>query len=222
MSARTRQAKRKGLKRSVALVPERRTIKVYTEGESTEPEYIEALKSLPLFTESVGLNITVVEKGGAPSTLVEMARADKSKSNQDFDSFWCVFDVESPRPHDDLQRAVDMAHGNGIRLAISNPCFELWLILHWQEQSGYLTTSEAVHLRSVMDGTKGKHLVPDLYMPRLAIARQRAALLRKKHVGDGTRFPDDNPSTTFDLFVDEILLAVDLAIVEEGESDSEV
>ncbi len=29
-----------------------------------------------------------------------------------------------------------MARDNGIRLAISNPCFELWLLLHFRESPG--------------------------------------------------------------------------------------
>ena len=28
-----------------------------------------------------------------------------------------------------------MARDNGIRVAISNPCFELWLVLHYAQQT---------------------------------------------------------------------------------------
>ena len=33
---------------------------------------------------------------------------------------------------------VASAGANGIRLAISNPCFELWLILHFQDHTAWL------------------------------------------------------------------------------------
>ena len=46
---------------------------------------------------------------------------------------WCVFDVDDhPRVADARQMAAD----NGIELAISNPCFELWLLLHFRDGPG--------------------------------------------------------------------------------------
>lgn len=204
MSARTRQEKRKSLKRNVEVVQVRQTVRVYSEGESTEPEYIDALKRLPEFVEAIALDITIVEKGAAPSTLVEAARNDKHQDILDVDSYWCIFDVESPEPHADLNRAVDMARGNGIHTAISNPCFELWLILHLQDQTGYLTTDEAVRLRGRLDGSKDKHLDPGIYMPLRAEARRRAERLRQKHLADGTTFHHDNPSSSFDQFIDRL------------------
>jgi RloB-like protein len=46
---------------------------------------------------------------------------------------WCVFDVDDHTRFDD---AVQMARDNGIELAVSNPCFELWLLLHFQDSPG--------------------------------------------------------------------------------------
>jgi hypothetical protein len=44
-----------------------------------------------------------------------------------------VFDVDE---HPNLREARDMAKGNDIELAISNPCFELWLVLHFRDNPG--------------------------------------------------------------------------------------
>jgi len=50
-----------------------------------------------------------------------------------YNSVWCVFDVDDhPRVADARQMAAD----NGIELAISNPCFELWLLLHFRDGPG--------------------------------------------------------------------------------------
>jgi hypothetical protein len=46
---------------------------------------------------------------------------------------WCVFDIDS---HPNVEDALQMARDNGIHLAISNPCFELWLLLHLRESPG--------------------------------------------------------------------------------------
>ncbi len=139
--------------------------------------------------------------GATPLTLVEAAREAKRIASSEVDSYWCVFDVESPDTHPYLKEAVIMARDNGIRLAISNPCFEIWLILHLAAQNAYLTTDEAVHRRSELDGSSDKHVDANLYMPQRGEAVRRARSLRKRHVGDGTQFPSDNPSTTFDGFL---------------------
>src|SRR5262249_27212226 len=51
------------------------------------------------------------------------------------DEVWCVYDVDS---HPKLADAFQQARDNGIELAISNPCFELWLLLHFREQTAHI------------------------------------------------------------------------------------
>ena len=50
-----------------------------------------------------------------------------------FDEVWCVHDVDD---HPRLDEARIMARDNDISLAVSNPCFELWLLLHFREDPG--------------------------------------------------------------------------------------
>jgi RloB-like protein len=54
-----------------------------------------------------------------------------------------VFDVEWPRNHPGLEEAVKQAYANGIKLAVSNPCFESWLILHFQNHAAWLDNNQA-------------------------------------------------------------------------------
>jgi hypothetical protein len=44
-----------------------------------------------------------------------------------------VFDVDQ---HPDIPSAKEMARDNGLKLAISKPCIEIWLWLHFAEQPG--------------------------------------------------------------------------------------
>ena len=79
-----------------------------------------------------------------------MAAAARSRALQEegeIDEFWCVFDVEWPRNHPGLGEAIKQARENQIRLAVSNPCFELWLILHFQDHGGWLENNDARRLR---------------------------------------------------------------------------
>ena len=88
-----------------------------------------------------------------------------------------------------------MARDNSIRVAISNPCFELWLVLHYAEQTAWLDTAAAVALRSRYDGSAGKGLDGATYVRRRADAVNRARKLEAMHEGDRREFPNDNPSS---------------------------
>ena len=55
--------------------------------------------------------------------------------NLEYDEVWCVFDVDE-HPH--LTEALDQAQANGIGVALSNPCFELWILLHFQDQRAHI------------------------------------------------------------------------------------
>src|SRR5262249_49920866 len=45
------------------------------------------------------------------------------------DEYWAVFDVDHHR-HEELSTNAALAERHGYHLAGSNPCFELWLLLH--------------------------------------------------------------------------------------------
>jgi hypothetical protein len=80
-------------------------------------------------------------------------------------------------------------------VAISNPCFELWLILHFQDQGAWLDNQGASSLRRRLDGSLGKEVDGEKYMPRVADAARRAAALDERHLRDGSLPPQDNPSS---------------------------
>ena len=190
---------------------------MYAEGTSTEPEYIDALKRLPEFADVVSIGIVIEQMGVSPMTLVELACEDKRRDSHEVDFYWCVFDVESPQHHPYLDRARQMARDNGVQLAISNPCFELWLILHHCDRTAYFSTAEAVRLRNQLDGSSDKHLDAQLYMGKRADAVRRAKSLRRKHQRDRTLFPDNNPSSGFDLLIEQIASEVSSAIREASD-----
>lgn len=218
MSARSRRTGPKSLKRATATTPVRKTFRIYAEGIATEPDYIDAIKRLPEFAESIAIDLVVERAGATPMTLVEAARADKRNGSLDIDQYWCVFDVESPRPHPYLERARQVAVNHGIQLAVSNPCFEFWLVLHLENHTAYLTTADAVSLRKRLDQSGGKHLDAARYMGRRNDAIRRARWLRIKHRNDGTSFPEDNPSSSFDEFLTQVAAALEAAPEVSGRS----
>jgi RloB-like protein len=206
MAPRRRQAK--SLKRVVGQRPELRTIVVFTEGKNSEPDYINGLKSLSHIAHDVALNIELHPRHGVPLTLVQLA-VERSR-DQEVDECWCVFDVEWPRNHPNLGAALSLAGKHGVRLAISNPCFELWLILHHQEFGKFSDSYTAENVSRTLDGRDGKSIDAALYMPLRKTAARRAQVLEKRHERDGTRFPHDNPSSGMHEFLRSL----------EGDGDS--
>lgn len=200
MSRADRRAGARPLKRKVATRQPRKTLVVFCEGERTEPEYLDALKRQPSVRDvaAVDLRVETGQGGSVPRTLVAMATEARSRAldeEAEIDEFWCVFDVEWPRNHPGLIEAVQQARANGIQLAVSNPCFELWLILHFQDHTAWLDNTQALRLRRQLDGSSDKGLDAAKYMPLIADATRRAAGLDRRHLQDGTVFPHDNPSS---------------------------
>jgi hypothetical protein len=127
--------------------------------------------------------------------MAAIARKRAIDEEGEIDEFWCIFDVEWPKNHPGLKEAIEQARQNGIQLAVSNPCFEIWLILHFQGHGAWLDNDDARRLRRSLDGSSDKGLDPAKYMPFAADAARRAAELDKRHLHNNTIFPHNNPSS---------------------------
>ncbi len=200
MPANRRRDRERPLKRRVAVRQPRKTILIFCEGERTEPEYLDALKRQPWVRDiaAVDLQVKTGHGGSVPTPLVSLAADARRKAldeEGEIDEFWCVFDVQRPRNHSGLQGAVEQTRHGGIEFAISNPSFELWLILHFQEHSRWLDNDDARRLRRQLGGSSDKGLEPARYMPHIWEAARRAAALDERHLQNATAFPQDNPSS---------------------------
>ncbi len=67
---------------------------------------------------------------GSPSQIVEHTRRRLAHHDDEYDEVWCVVDVDQ---FPDVPEATAAAGASGIQLAVSNPCFELWLLLHFED-----------------------------------------------------------------------------------------
>ena len=157
--------------------------------------------------------VDVPDFHGTPMSLVERAIAIKKAEEKEerrgrgqaHDEYWCMFDVDT---HPYLSKAIEMAGKEGIKLAISNPCIELWFLLHYVEQNAYIECAAAARAVRGELG-KGKSLSPealDALGERFEIARERAQRLEVKHRGDGTPAPG-NPSSGVWKLIDAMRLA---------------
>jgi RloB-like protein len=138
---------------------------------------------------------------GGPLQLVERAveaqrteaRDARKGRGRPHNQIWCVFDRDE-HPH--FARAIDLANRHGINLAISNPCLELWFILHFEDETAYLERQAAQRRAEQLLGCS-KVLTESALSAlaeRYGEARRRAVQLDDKHVGDGSP-PGKNPSS---------------------------
>jgi hypothetical protein len=132
--------------------------------------------------------IVVRPEAGAPSQLVDYAEVVRQRDPDGFDEVWCVFDVDEF--DDDIKTATENARRAEISLAISNPCFEFWLLLHFKEHTAWLNGAGAAKsalCRYLAAYDKSK-LDFTVFAPGIADAIDRGRRL--------TESGSTNPSTT--------------------------
>ena len=193
------------LRRRAPQIDERARFVIFCEGELTEPLYLQAFASLQEVRNVATLDIRGM--GCEPRKLVEEARAAKRGErglSTGVTQYWCVFDVEAPTQHARLNEAVQMARDNGISVAVSNPCFELWLVLHYADHERWIDNDACRSLLRQHDSSRGKSLDGATYMPRRHQAVERARRLATQHASANREFPDNNPSSAMYRLLESI------------------
>ncbi len=131
-------------------------------------------------------------------TIVDAAVLKKKSSDKRrkrhpedaYDEVWAVFDRDE-HPH--FAEACQKARDNEVGLAVSNPCFELWLLLHIRDQTAPLDRYQARTLLAACNASDDKHVDFALYAPQLDCACDRACELDRRAQEGAT---DGNPTTT--------------------------
>ena len=130
---------RKRLKRKIGRREEYDRLLIVCEGEATEPNYFNEIRNCHRLSTT---NVEVVPSkyGTHPQNVVDYAY-DYCRKNNKWEKVFCVFDRDD---HPNFSNAIDSAMAKDCKLindqgeetrfyAIpSNPCFELWLLLHFE------------------------------------------------------------------------------------------
>jgi hypothetical protein len=173
-------------------------ILIVCEGARDEYDYLRGARaSLRLSQANVAIRFC---GGGSPQAVVASALRwrDRYAGNGEerFDEIWVVLDVENPKTSG-IEQALETARREGLRIALSNPCFEIWLLLHAGEQDAPLNAREAKRrLRRVLRAGRGWR--PGFDDPRLGADWRRAArrALRGREAG---RLERGTPSESWEL-----------------------
>jgi RloB-like protein len=125
--------------------PERTRILIVCEGRETEPNYFRDLRDEEVVQQNFKVEIRK-GKGGSCVVVVEQAIAEREKAarGEGFDEVWCVFDVEQADKREQVVKARALADKHRIRLALSNPSFECWLLAHFDRTKKHFADGDKV------------------------------------------------------------------------------
>ena len=126
--------------------------------------------------------------------------------HQDHDERWLLLDTDHciEGPHiKSFVAALQMARQNGVRVALSRPCFELWLLLHQvaETEVAELGNCEAVdaELRRVLGSYNKTSLVPEHYPLNTVVGACERAQRMDRSVASGN-IPDRNTTRVFEIW----------------------
>jgi len=171
-------------------------IYIICEGEKTEKQYFESFKR-----RYSNLNIMCIHEGYTdPKNIVICAKERKKQYSIDKekgDGIWCVFDVNS-NTNAAIISAVEIANEEGIEIALSNPSFEFWYLLHYEYRSGHIGRKDVItRLKKYIKHYDKAVCYYDILNDRLETATNNAKELNKMHAGNQQELfcRESNPST---------------------------
>lgn len=180
---------------------------IVCEGKETEPNYFNNFKSQLRnsliniecvhddHTDPVGIVNDAINR-------IETSEREKDKIDiENGDSVWCVFDSDGNTPQQ-LTEAKALADIHGIQIAFSNPCFEIWFLLHFGNSSKPFNRAEDVknELKSKqgMNNYNKNRCIYKFIEQNQPNAINNAEKLIKYHLKGATEqySKDSNPSTS--------------------------
>ncbi|WP_025607196.1 RloB family protein [Vibrio parahaemolyticus] len=123
-----------------------KVIIISCEGSNTEPEYFKTIKEKLADNISSLVEIEIVSKGTEASEPLDVfdnlqKHVEKYDFNKGFDSLWLVCDrekvIDRKSGKKGLLTVIPKCHENGYSMALTNPLFEFWLLLHVADITEY-------------------------------------------------------------------------------------
>lgn len=165
------------------------------EGHNTEPRYFKALEQ---HHKNVLIEIEAIGGVGVPKTIArraieELSNINKEDPLEENDQVWAVFDRDE---HPYYEEATNQFESHGVKVARSDPCFELWIILHFEEYDKACTRQDLQkRLKTLCGGKDCKDRSFDFstILDNFETALKRAKRQEEKRINEGGLTP---PYTT--------------------------
>lgn len=192
-------------RRSDARRQERTTILIVTNGERTEMAYLKAIKRR---ARSRPIAITIQAVPGDPQTVLRKLKTQAVDTSA-YDEVWVVVDEDGVDRTSFVRAVVDAGpKREGVstwHAVVSRPCFEVWLVAHYEPVRRYQNQAEAQrHFDKVASERKTqKHLPEDFPFELDETAGERCQLAGAEERGGGLLPP--SPGSDMGLLVSRLL-----------------
>lgn len=163
------------------------------EGETEVDYFCEVAKSL-----RIHVHICKGE-GTDPKSIVNTARRKSKEDGIKYDTVFCVFDRDNN--HSSFMEAIEICKSRKFIPIVSNPCFELWVFLHFQmRESGFGNPKQILKsLKKMPEFSKydkdGVHIFNSTYH-LIEVACKHASSLVSKQL-----HPREDPYTNIHLLI---------------------
>ncbi len=167
------------------------------EGSVTEKQYFQSIFDELVKNHNIAKTSLVIANHSHTDPKGVLADLEKAlKKDSEFEHKWIVIDRDE---HESFSDTLDKAESKGIEVAYSNPSFELWFLLHFED---YRTATHRHHLpnslKKYIPYRKNSTTIYDDILPRQKDAIERAKKLIFDFTLDDRKLNPtiDNPSTT--------------------------
>lgn len=185
-------------------------ILIVCEGEKTEPGYFEDLRR-HFRLSSANIEIAENDEGSNPINVVDCA-IKRYRSDRGYDRVYCVFDRDRHARYREALAKIEEERARKkvpIRAVPSIPCFEFWILLHFEFTTRQFDVVEGSpcdevirSLRTYLPGYRKGEPVFDHLVGRIDAAITNAQRVILFHETSGT----DNPSTRVHELVQNLRL----------------
>jgi hypothetical protein len=166
---------------------------IATEGSETEPAYFNMFQSQ---RASIRIKLLPSRKKTAPSQVLQ--RVERHAAQEQLrpnDAVWLVLDRDCWE-----EAELDLVHqacfAKKFYLAVSNPCFEYWLLLHFDKGSGVTNAASCrARLVQALPTFSKNHVEVEKFRPRIDTAIDNARVKDNPPVD----WPHGNGSTVYRL-----------------------
>jgi ribosomal protein S15P/S13E len=138
---------------------------ICTEGEKTEPEYFSMFKKNGLTVEIVPCN-RKTNYDGIINKIDKILKYEKHFNITP--EVWLVADIDNNKK-EDFNKLQAWLIKNKCFSAISSPCFEYWLLLHFEEVKGRLNVNRCIkklkkHVPNYNKGIDARRFYPNVFV----------------------------------------------------------
>jgi len=173
------------------------------EGTVTEKLYFQDLFDELILEHNIAKTSFIIAKHKHTNpTGVLKDLENELKKDPDFEHKWIVIDRDAPRTNEsghslgDFNNALEQAKAKKIGVAYSNPCFELWYLLHFEYRDSGIDREDIVDKLFEINGyTKNSHGMYTLLKPFQSIAIKNANRLLENYRLQTHLPANDNPCT---------------------------